>query len=195
MNMNRRYIYAALIGAAIGLFALVSTSCKPVPDFPPIISRVETLRIPYWDNWKHEYDPPEKVGLEYKAVMLRFCMIFLNDGFYYFAIPVCLALLMTKWNDLKDEYSGWVCLRRALKLTGKVLLVIYIVTVGAGALQAITKPIPIQEFVIRAIILFWEGLEYSIFGFAEFVLLLAFMYHLFQMAYGKNESLVPPAKK
>lgn len=110
-------------------------------------------------------------------------MLFLQDGFYYFAIPVGLACLMTKLNECDDPHSILVCIRRSVKLTGLILLGIYLVFAPSSAIGSRS----FEEWILKMISLFWDGLIMAIFyGFAETLFLFSFLTHLIKAAYGKR---------
>lgn len=197
--MTLRYTNAILIGSAIGLFALASVSITPVMNHPwnsHGIVLTRTQSIPLWDF--HQFSPTGEFSLDrrrrnyaqgpahelhYKAIFLRFCMLFLQDGFYFLAIPIFLACLMTKLQELEDPYSSLVCFRRSIKLTGVMLLGIYVVF----STCLIFGFHSFEEGVIELIRLFWEGLVIAFFyGTVEILFLCSFLGHLYNMACEKD---------
>lgn len=159
--MNKRYINAIAIGAILGLFALVCAAFEP-----------------YVDNF---YSDPYRYVIG--CVLFRFRELFLGQGQYFLFISVCLACGLAALEDLSASNFAGVAFRRALKLTGLILLGLFVVTLAPLSLLGFefaqaTLLFEILSAARNLIQFFCGGLLLVAFGPAEVLLLVTFVYHL-----------------
>src|SRR5277367_5633331 len=94
----RRYVIAGLIGAVLGWIMLALLIANP------FTRGTDGLFIPNWNvsglytPWGTQQQPI--LDLTHKAVFLRVCMGFLQNGFLAGFIPACLAIGMVKLSAL-----------------------------------------------------------------------------------------------
>ncbi|PZM82520.1 MAG: hypothetical protein DKT66_11015 [Candidatus Melainabacteria bacterium] len=132
--MNKRYIKAILIGAAFGLATLLSwATCHSLTAFT--FAGIPMHYIPFWDTHSSAYRHV-RPDLQAAAVLLRFCMLLLHNGYNYLLPPILVCCLIAKLEDLKDSNIVGVAFRRALKATGLILLVLWLIGMSAFAIIA-----------------------------------------------------------
>lgn len=159
--MSTRYINAFAIGAIVGVFLLVCAAFAP-----------------YIDNF---YTDPYSHVLG--CVLLRFRELFLEHGQYFLLIPVCFACGLAKLESLSASNLAVVAFRRALKLTGLILLGLFAVTLAPLSLLGFefsqaTLLFDILSATRNVFQFFCGGLLLVTFGPAEVLLLVTFVYHL-----------------
>lgn len=159
--MNNRYINAIAIGAIVGVFLLLCSA------FAPYIDNF------YSDPYRHV------IG----CVLLRFRELFLEQGQYFLLIPVCLACGLAKLESLSASNVSGVAFRRALKLTGLILLGLFAVTLAPLSLLGFEFSQTTLLFDVLAVTrnlvqLLCVGLFLAVCGPVEVLLLVTFVYHL-----------------
>lgn len=182
--MNNRYINAILIGASIGIYFLGSNACFPDGMFQ-FIPYHQMRHVPLWD-FNQGLDASDlSVRLQYKAILLRFCLLFLEHGFYFLAIPIAFSCSLVRLNEVDEQFSGWILLRRTVKLTGAIMLSLYLIGCSFGILcgswySSFADP----KFPVIALFSLCEAFKYAVFyGAAEVILFLAFCWELHYAAY------------
>lgn len=183
--MKAHYVKAIAVGAAIGIFIMACTACSPGSPIQ-FIPFNDTVRIPFWDYKRFFAERDSTVGLQYAAVGLRFCMLFLESGFSFLFPPIALSCLFARLSEVKTPYSELVCLRRALKSTGIFLLLAYVclwviqLFIGGNAQPGFGRP---DLYVVGFFVGIWEGFKYSVaYGIVFVVLLLSFIMQMNSMA-------------
>lgn len=122
--MNKRYIKAILIGAAFGLATLLSlATCHSLDGIT--VANIQMSHIPLWDT--HATSSRHvRPDLQATAVLLRFCMLLLHNGYYYLVVPIIVCCLFAKLEDLNESNIPAIAFRRALKATGLALTGLWI---------------------------------------------------------------------
>lgn len=190
-SMDRRYTKAILIGAVVGIYGIACTAC--FPDSPLQLFPYDgRMYIPLWDAFQNTLPRGERLDLQYTAVFYRFCLIFLEHGFYFLAVPILFSCGMAKLNEINDPYSELVCLRRAIKLTGLIMLSFYLLAILLMAWSLLTPGIlPTMRLdveFLKMIAFLWEGTKIALLcGPAWFFLFFSFMLHMYLMAYKSEE--------
>ncbi len=159
--MSTRYINAFAIGVVVGVFLLVCAAFAP-----------------YIDNF---YTDPYSHVLG--CVLLRFRELFLEHGQYFLLIPVCLVCGLAKLESMSESNLAGVACRRALKLTGLILLGVFAVTLAPLSLLGFEFSQTTLLFDVLAVTrnlvqLLCVGLFLAVCGPAEVLLLVTFVYHL-----------------
>ncbi|MBA3856531.1 MAG: hypothetical protein C0507_06420 [Cyanobacteria bacterium PR.3.49] len=113
--LQRKYKNAILIGAAIGVVAIMSAAEQ---SFSPFTENLAGggMYIPGWDGYR-DFTPSLSLDLKHQAVLLRFCQIIVEDGFTYLMIPCLIVLAWTKLDDLGKRNGILFCLSRSLLVT------------------------------------------------------------------------------
>ena len=113
--LQRKYKNAILIGAAIGVIAIMSAA---VHSFSPFTENLAGggMYIPGWDGYR-DFTPSLLLDLKHQAVLLRFCQIIVEDGFTYLMIPCLIVLAWTRLDDLGKRNGILSCLSRSLLST------------------------------------------------------------------------------
>jgi hypothetical protein len=132
--VNKRYIYAILIGAALGLATLLSwATCHTLQGVT--VAGTQMSYIPFWDTHSYAYRHV-RPDLQAAALLLRFCMLLLHYGYNFLLPPILVCCLIAKLEDLKDSNIAGVAFRRALKATGMALLGLWVLGLIAFAISA-----------------------------------------------------------
>lgn len=169
--MNKRYIKAILIGAALGLATLLSwATCHSLTAFT--FAGVPMSYIPFWDTHSSAYRHV-RPDLQAAAVLLRFCMLLFHNGYNFLLPPILVCCLIAKLEDLKDSNIAGVAFRRALKATGLVLLGLWLLGLIAFAIIARDGlspylswdiiPLALLEFIGFIPVSIAEGLSLSVY--------------------------------
>lgn len=202
--MNRRYIKAVLIGAGIGLAVLAAIAAFHAPyEGAAFLKDFRTFQIPFWDtSSKLTHIRPD---LQLTAVFLRFCMLVLQHGFYFLFVPICLLCLLAKLEDFTEPNSTGVVVRRAIKSTGLVLLVLYSLYLCGlvalffsdelGKLSWETLPLRLLEVFVWIVYSICIGLTVSIFGIAEVIFVVCLAYQFYAAEYRKAEDIIKAGSK
>ncbi len=117
--MKSNYRKAIIVGSLIGLYALVAAALHPA-----IFELNSSLEIPFWDKRITGYElhmPTLTLGLELQAVFLRFCTLLIENGFWYFMVPIGLSCSFVKLSDIGRTKFFARLLLRSIKLTGLIL--------------------------------------------------------------------------
>lgn len=117
-------IIGAAIGAAIGAYFLAS-----VATFPNDFEFQTSLYIPVWDARflsPIKHTDLQTINLEFQAILLRFCSIALEQGFFFIAVPIGLWYALTKLNELGKTRFWPKAVSRSIKLTGVILAALYL---------------------------------------------------------------------
>lgn len=113
-------------------------------------------------------------------------MFFFEYGYYFLLVPICLSCLMVKLSESQDEFSFAVSCRRAIKLTGLILLCYWALLILPGVFCEST---PVER-VLSPIVGLWEGLKVSIFfGVAEMIFVLSLGWHLLWADFSKRKTV------
>ena len=117
--MSNRYKTAALIGASLGLYAMICTALSPAGvGGGPVLDAIP--------SWNHRFygvgdTSSNTLGLEVQALILRFCWLFFEDGFSYLFPCVAVALGYAKISELREN-SPWLgVIVKSLKLAWLIL--------------------------------------------------------------------------
>jgi hypothetical protein len=138
----KRYIIAAIIGAAIGALLLAWLSLFP---------NYSGWHIPFWDEpSSHINSVIQPIRLEQEAVALRVCHYFMEYGYWFLVIPGCAAFVLA-WTTKPGNVSRLASTISQNKW-GRLLGVI-----GLGLLVAFvfTAPTDIQAIFVALFMLFW----------------------------------------
>lgn len=151
---KRHYFLAVSIGTAVGLFgALVFAIFRIDSSFP---------EIPHWD-WgdigPESLRPGKSLDLQFHAVLLRMCMVMLNHGFAFLAVPIALAVLLERHSETNFVRSVY----QSLAITSLAYLCVWLFFVVKG----ISSP-PKYEQVDSLLEMVYGSLYLFIFGLALF---------------------------
>jgi hypothetical protein len=150
--------------------------------------------VPFWDFNQGVDASNVSITLQYRAIFLRFCLLFLEYGFYFLAIPIAFSCSMVRLNEGDEQFSSWILLRRSLKLTGAIMLSLYLIgcsfgLLGGGWYSTFADP----KFPVIAFFSLCEAFKYAVFyGAAEVILFLAFCWELNYSAYTEPINTVKP---
>lgn len=200
--MNRRYTKAILIGTAIGVCALAYEAASPVPPSLPLTS-FELVPVPFWDLSSGTIFKCSRPDLLIAALFLRFCIMSLEQGYYFLLVPICLACIMARLGEINDENCLATSFRRAIKSTGLILLCLWlwfassfalVILLGSGSLLIS----PLEELMLllcsaplMILMSLIEGLKFSIlFGIAEVIFLMSFAWQIYHAEYRKADAIV-----
>lgn len=91
---KKHYFRAVSIGTAVGIFiALLFAIFRGGPGYP---------EIPHWD-WgdigPENLHPGASLDLQFQAVLLRLCMVLLNNGFSFLTFPIAAAVLLERHSE------------------------------------------------------------------------------------------------
>lgn len=200
--MNRRYIKAILIGTAIGVCALAYETASPVPPSLPLASFDQLVRVPFWDLSSGTILTCSRPDLLIAALFLRFCIMFLEQGYYFLLVPSCLACIMARLGEINDENCLATSFRRAIKSTGLILLCLWlwfassfaVILLGSGSLLIS----PLDELMLllcsaplMILMSLIEGLKFSIlFGIAEVIFLISLAWQIYHAEYRRADAIV-----
>lgn len=125
--IKRRYIIALTIGTGIGVLFVATVAVLGYRLF----GEWNTWQIPGWDN-SSNFTPGPELDLKHKAVLLRICKVFLDDGFWCLAIPNILTCAYAKFDEISAASRvGW-CLSKSILIT---ITMVSIVSFVAGMLS------------------------------------------------------------
>ncbi|PZM83449.1 MAG: hypothetical protein DKT66_09855 [Candidatus Melainabacteria bacterium] len=149
---KKHYVRAVLIGMAVGLFiALVFAIFRSDPMYP---------EIPHWD-WgdigPENLQPGISLDLQFKAVLLRTCMVLLNHGFSFLTFPIALTVLLEKYSDTNFVKTVYQSLALTF-LAYSCLWLMFVVTFRVSGSNYSDNPV--LELVYIHIYLFVLGLVF-----------------------------------
>lgn len=90
---KRHYFRAVSIGMAVGLFCALVFAIFGGDGFP---------EIPFWDWGELGPDnlrPGASLNLQFTAVLLRLCMVLLDNGFSFIIFPIAVAILLERHSE------------------------------------------------------------------------------------------------
>lgn len=111
--MKARYLIALAIGFLLGLVMIITCGINGFDGL---------WKIPIWDGPRN-YSDSKVLELEHKAVMLRICAIFLERGYWFFAIPSLITCAIAKIDQLGERSQlCWCISKSTIFANGFVLL-------------------------------------------------------------------------
>lgn len=146
---KRHYLRAVSIGMAVGLFIALVFAIFRGDGFP---------EIPFWD-WGElgpdNFRPGTSLNLQFTAVLLRLCMVLLDNGFSFITFPIAAAVLLERHSEttfVKTVYHSLV-------LTFLAYVCVWIMfVVGIVTSSSSYSDFPLIEKAYTAIFLFILGL-------------------------------------
>ena len=125
--MKNNYRTAIIIGLLISIWTLLANAINPAAfgmDTP-------YTTIPNWDK-RTSFNveiPTLTLGLEFQAVLLRFSAMLIENGFWYFVIPIGLSCAFVKLSDIgRTNFVARLAVR-SIKLTGVVLGILWLLAI------------------------------------------------------------------
>jgi hypothetical protein len=146
---KKHYVRAVSIGTAVGLFIALVFAIFGGDGFP---------EIPFWD-WgdlgPDNFRPGTSLNLQFTAVLLRLCMVLLDNGFSFITFPIAAAVLLERHSEktfVKTVYHSLV-------LTFLAYFCVWIIfAVGIVTSPSSYSDYPLIEKAYTAIFVFILGL-------------------------------------
>lgn len=128
-RLNKVYLKAVLLGLAAGILLMIVQASAPIPGLDYGIPYVPNLMNISESNVSIRnagFTRVDIAKLENTAYFLRFCLLFLEQGFAYIFTCVCASLFLTQYRHVRAVN----CISKSLKFSVTVLFAIYALCVS-----------------------------------------------------------------
>ncbi len=115
--LKRRYAIAIALGVFFGVVSIATTAEFHYGSWDDLSQFGKgAWHIPGWDTYQ-SFEPGLSLDLKHKAVLLRMCQVFLEQGFASILIPVLLCSGAARLDELSAQSRHLYCLTRSLLIT------------------------------------------------------------------------------
>lgn len=118
-----KYVGAILIGAAYGVLLMAFVAVHDFSGLSSGVPSVPQIAVPYLKLRNGVattfFDP--YVELQNKGIGLRFCMILLDHGFLYIALPAALSVAFLQFKKVRAV----ACIQKSLESAGTFVIFVW----------------------------------------------------------------------